>query len=289
MADLTFADSHNMVAYLEKSEANADFAEIVDFLNASSIRYAITLAATSKWSGEWYRGHPTDTTNQKSTYYTTLYPSTVETNPTVQHKCGKEMPLSLDAKAGHWNGSGWILICQEARAIPLLRLESLGEKDASKQGRNSDKIEELNVAEDEHMFELSDLASTEIIVDQEETIKLVEDKGSAKKGVGTIKDKDSTVDLVTTGGETVTTVVDVSVADDVTLAETLMAIRSSVMQEPVKPMKVKGKDQIEYDVDIAQRLQVELDEEARLEREKEEGASNAALIEEYPCSLNARH
>ncbi|GJY82423.1 hypothetical protein Tco_0495799, partial [Tanacetum coccineum] len=42
MADLTFADSHNIVAYLEKSEANADFAEIVDFLNASPIRYALT-------------------------------------------------------------------------------------------------------------------------------------------------------------------------------------------------------------------------------------------------------
>ncbi|GJV36246.1 hypothetical protein Tco_1408723 [Tanacetum coccineum] len=38
MADLIFADSHNMVAYLEKSEDNADFAEIVDFLNASPIR-----------------------------------------------------------------------------------------------------------------------------------------------------------------------------------------------------------------------------------------------------------
>ncbi|GJU74153.1 hypothetical protein Tco_1265558 [Tanacetum coccineum] len=39
MADLTFADSHNMVAYLEKSEDNVDFAEIVDFLNASPIRF----------------------------------------------------------------------------------------------------------------------------------------------------------------------------------------------------------------------------------------------------------
>ncbi|GKB45056.1 hypothetical protein Tco_0889998 [Tanacetum coccineum] len=42
MADLTFADSHNMVAYMEKSEDNADFAKIVDFLNASPIRYALT-------------------------------------------------------------------------------------------------------------------------------------------------------------------------------------------------------------------------------------------------------
>ncbi|GKC86398.1 hypothetical protein Tco_1142115 [Tanacetum coccineum] len=42
MADLSFADSHNMAAYLEKSKDNADFAEIIDFLNASPIRYALT-------------------------------------------------------------------------------------------------------------------------------------------------------------------------------------------------------------------------------------------------------
>ncbi|GJW88603.1 ribonuclease H-like domain-containing protein [Tanacetum coccineum] len=46
MADLTFVDSHNIVAYLEKSEDNADFAEIVDFLNASPMRYALTVSTT---------------------------------------------------------------------------------------------------------------------------------------------------------------------------------------------------------------------------------------------------
>ncbi|GKD12592.1 ribonuclease H-like domain, reverse transcriptase, RNA-dependent DNA polymerase [Tanacetum coccineum] len=45
-ASVIFADSHNMVAYLEKSEDNADFAEIVDFLNASPIRYALTVSPT---------------------------------------------------------------------------------------------------------------------------------------------------------------------------------------------------------------------------------------------------
>ncbi|GKC75508.1 hypothetical protein Tco_1126282, partial [Tanacetum coccineum] len=54
-----------------------------------------------------------------------------------------------------------------------------------------------------------------------------------------------------------------------------------IMQEPEKPVKVKGKDQIEYDADMAKRLQAELDEEVRLEREREEEASNAALIEEW--------
>nr|GEW04419.1 hypothetical protein [Tanacetum cinerariifolium] len=38
MANLTFADSHNTVAYMEKLAENADFAKIVDFLNANPIR-----------------------------------------------------------------------------------------------------------------------------------------------------------------------------------------------------------------------------------------------------------
>ncbi|GJW13455.1 putative ribonuclease H-like domain-containing protein [Tanacetum coccineum] len=81
-----------------------------------------------------------------------------------------------------------------------------------------------------------------------------------------------------------TRLVDDSTTDDITLAETLMKIKSNkrkgIMQEPEKPVKVKGKDQIEYDVDVAQRLQAELDEEARLKREREEKASNVALIKE---------
>ncbi|GJU95692.1 hypothetical protein Tco_1320448 [Tanacetum coccineum] len=46
MVRLTFADSHNMVAYLEKSTENADFAEIVDFMNVNPIRYALTVSLT---------------------------------------------------------------------------------------------------------------------------------------------------------------------------------------------------------------------------------------------------
>ncbi|GJT38399.1 uncharacterized mitochondrial protein-like protein [Tanacetum coccineum] len=51
------------------------------------------------------------------------------------------------------------------------------------------------------------------------------------------------------------------------------------MVEPEKPKKKK--DKIEYDSDVAQRLQEELDEEARLEREREEEASKAANITEW--------
>ncbi|GKA45936.1 hypothetical protein Tco_0738732 [Tanacetum coccineum] len=42
MANLEFCDMHNMVAYLKKPEGSEVFHQIVDFLNASHIRYALT-------------------------------------------------------------------------------------------------------------------------------------------------------------------------------------------------------------------------------------------------------
>ncbi|GJR93167.1 hypothetical protein Tco_0265341 [Tanacetum coccineum] len=46
MAALKFVDSHNMVAYLERPTDSDDFTEIVDFLNANPIRYALTVNPT---------------------------------------------------------------------------------------------------------------------------------------------------------------------------------------------------------------------------------------------------
>nr|GEY78270.1 hypothetical protein [Tanacetum cinerariifolium] len=39
---LTFTDTHNMIAYLTKSDASEGFDQIIDFLNASAIKYALT-------------------------------------------------------------------------------------------------------------------------------------------------------------------------------------------------------------------------------------------------------
>ncbi|GJS21275.1 hypothetical protein Tco_0449907 [Tanacetum coccineum] len=41
MATLEFCDKHNMVAYLEKPEGSAEFHQIIDFLTASYIHYAL--------------------------------------------------------------------------------------------------------------------------------------------------------------------------------------------------------------------------------------------------------
>nr|GEZ57126.1 ribonuclease H-like domain, reverse transcriptase, RNA-dependent DNA polymerase [Tanacetum cinerariifolium] len=46
MATLAFCDYHNMVAILEKIEHNTDFYQIVDFLKASHIKYALMIRPT---------------------------------------------------------------------------------------------------------------------------------------------------------------------------------------------------------------------------------------------------
>nr|GFA54073.1 hypothetical protein [Tanacetum cinerariifolium] len=46
MARLAFYDYHNMIAILEKYEHNIDFYQIVDFVKASHLRYALTINPT---------------------------------------------------------------------------------------------------------------------------------------------------------------------------------------------------------------------------------------------------
>ncbi|GJS13902.1 hypothetical protein Tco_0408374 [Tanacetum coccineum] len=45
MSNLKFAETHNLVAFLDKPEESDGFEGIIDFLNASSIRYALTIQA----------------------------------------------------------------------------------------------------------------------------------------------------------------------------------------------------------------------------------------------------
>ncbi|GJR30184.1 hypothetical protein Tco_1106416 [Tanacetum coccineum] len=46
MSTLTFVDTHNMVAFLEKPTESDGFHEIIDFLNANQIHYALTVYPT---------------------------------------------------------------------------------------------------------------------------------------------------------------------------------------------------------------------------------------------------
>ncbi|GKA93800.1 hypothetical protein Tco_0815786 [Tanacetum coccineum] len=46
MSNLKFAETHNLVAFLKKPKENDEFKGIIDFLNVSSISYALTVNPT---------------------------------------------------------------------------------------------------------------------------------------------------------------------------------------------------------------------------------------------------
>nr|GEV40422.1 hypothetical protein [Tanacetum cinerariifolium] len=74
MAKLAFCDYHNMVAILEKIEHNTDFHQIVDFLEASHIRYALTISPTvyvSHIRQSWSTAR-IETTNQETKILATV-------------------------------------------------------------------------------------------------------------------------------------------------------------------------------------------------------------------------
>ncbi|GKD91896.1 hypothetical protein Tco_1371733 [Tanacetum coccineum] len=50
MAALKFAETHNLVAFLEKPTKSKGFDEMVDFLNANPIKYALTVNPTIYYS-----------------------------------------------------------------------------------------------------------------------------------------------------------------------------------------------------------------------------------------------
>ncbi|GJS33056.1 hypothetical protein Tco_0531438 [Tanacetum coccineum] len=190
--------------------------------------------------------------------------------------------------------------------IGTSRRRSLGEEDASKQGRNLKQGKQMSI------FKESDEGFN---ANMDEVFKDVE--GDAEHVISAAADEVPTVTTtgvsVSTAGENITTAepstpltIIVIEDEDLTITQTLMNMRSEklkergvVMKEPSKtatrptiPLQkldpkdkgkgkiveqekpLKKKDQIKFDEEIAQRLQVqlqdELEEEERLEKQREE-------------------
>ncbi|GJX01584.1 hypothetical protein Tco_0185497 [Tanacetum coccineum] len=199
--------------------------------------------------------------------------------------------------------------------------ESLGEEDASKQGRKIDDIdadegvtlvdetaENQGRFNDEELFDAGVLDGEEVFANAEQEVASVNEVTTAG-----IENVVSTAEVTTTSIEVTTASATTTTADDLTLAQTLMEIRSArpkvkgvmiqeqgestttrpqqqpskdkgkgIMVEPEKP--TKRKVQIRLDEEAASKIQLKiqakLEEVERLAREKEKEA-NIALIESW--------
>nr|GEY17650.1 hypothetical protein [Tanacetum cinerariifolium] len=97
MATLAFYDYHNVVAILEKTEHNTDFHQIVDFLKASHIRYALTISPTVYVSHirQFWSTARIETMNQE-----TKILATVDGKPQTLSKSSLERHLKLNNEEG---------------------------------------------------------------------------------------------------------------------------------------------------------------------------------------------
>ncbi|GJU69561.1 hypothetical protein Tco_0833467 [Tanacetum coccineum] len=94
MSDLKFTDTHNLVAFLEKPTESEGFEEIVDFLNANPIKYALTV------------------------------------NPTIYCSCVKQFWDTVKAKTVNYRkyNSALVIIRRQFEQLTLMGYEKLSQK-----------------------------------------------------------------------------------------------------------------------------------------------------------------
>ncbi|GJU47805.1 hypothetical protein Tco_1217360 [Tanacetum coccineum] len=155
------------------------------------------------------------------------------------------------------------------------------------EGRQSKETEELNVTHDTKVLEKGG--------SNEEPVNVASNIGvSTTFNISTA----SRPEVSTATPMTPPTTTSVFEDEDIFLADALVMLNKGkgVLEEEPKPVKVKSKDQgeaqIERDAEIALKVHAELDEEARLERQRQEQASMnyiASLYDEVQARIDADH
>nr|GEU68970.1 hypothetical protein [Tanacetum cinerariifolium] len=296
MVDLAFAPQNNMVAYLEKTDGNAEFHQIVDFLTLSSIHHALNGEGSSsglrcqetigdamaqvrpKGAHIQFSDPPLSTSNTIRSGEDRMEHEIELKDPVPQTPY--DSPLSEGHTPGNDDGSMTLkeltVLCTTLASTS--RRHSLGRRIVSKQGRK-------NLKSQQKFQDIVDLVDEEVIV---------EDKGSGEKEGNTSKTVSiATPDISAARPEvstaepkippTTTTFFD---DKDVTIADTLVKMKNKgkgMLQEPepVNKTKKRNQDQIERDVEVSLKIQEVLDEEVRTERERQKEASQAALAGLY--------
>ncbi|GKC35415.1 hypothetical protein Tco_1047799 [Tanacetum coccineum] len=287
MEALKFADSHNIVAYLEKSTENANFDEIVDFLTASPIRYSLTISSTIYVS---YIEQFWSTVKIKIVNNQTQIHAKVNGKTIVLTKSSVRRDLYFDDEDAVFNDE-YDTPSHTKKVFANMR----------RQGKDfSGTVTPL----------FPSMLASQAVEGEETQGRYGHDfkVNTASTSIATTSINITTAEPVTTASAPVTTV-DVSVStaepstpptitiliedEDLTISQTLMKMRSveskekskekgvssettirPIRGEPEKPVKVKGKDQIAFDEEVARSLeahmQAKYEEEERVAIQREE-------------------
>nr|GEY06882.1 hypothetical protein [Tanacetum cinerariifolium] len=291
----TFVETHNLVAFLEKPSESEGFEQIIDFLNAKPIRYALTVL---------------DLEEAKIAQAKEIAKLKKRVKKVEKKRKSRPARLRRLKKVG---SSKQVESSEEKDCLGA-------QEDASKQEKSIKDIDQdVEIAlvdeaqrkmHDAGMFGVDDLEGNEVFVDVREQI--------VEKEVTTTDEVVTAANVEDSHAPTTTTTVDVD--DELTMEKTLIAIKATKPDvisnaiitrrakgvvfheqvqahiptisslkdkgkakiiEPEKPLKKK--DQIALDEEVARKLEAkmraEIEEEERITREKDK--ANRVVVEEY--------
>ncbi|GKA51196.1 putative ribonuclease H-like domain-containing protein, partial [Tanacetum coccineum] len=173
----------NMVAYLEKTEGNAEFHEVIDFLAQSSIHHALTVEGATQETLSESQPTPSPTSPIGIMEVT-------DQAKEIKHLKAQIKKLKKQAKPVITHHRAWI----KSVSLKQILAGKKSKESVSKQGRKSAKAEP-SVHKDPLFDELDD--DELIIMDTEIVSRYGKDKimVTDKEEEGTDKDKDSIVSL----------------------------------------------------------------------------------------------
>nr|GEV75394.1 xylulose kinase-1 [Tanacetum cinerariifolium] len=277
MSTLNFGEVHNMIAFLLKPTKSAGFEQIIDFLNAHPIKYVLTVNPTIYNSCvEQFWG----TATVKNINGEAQLHAKVDGKKVVIFEVSIRRELPFRDKGEESQEAGRKSRTHGLKRLYKVRLsarvesfsneESLDEEDSSKQGRISDidsnqDIYLVNVHRDIDIFGVND---------QDDTSMFDADKDLQGEEVVV---EEVNVASITTHVSVAAAITPTISLDEITLAKSLIEIKTSrpnanglVMQELSKgimveePLKMKKKDHILFDEELARKLQKEIYKQERL-------------------------
>ncbi|GKB34148.1 hypothetical protein Tco_0879090 [Tanacetum coccineum] len=228
MAALKFASSHNMVAFLDKPTESDGFEQIVDFLNAHPIKYALTVNPTiyiKKQSRRKQRkdtedpqlSGPTEPVTDDTENVAILALETTKTSQALEIDSLKRRVKKLEKNKG---GSRTHTLRRLYNVGRSARVVSFEDEDVTlvneTQGRYGNNLMfDIGVLDNEQ-----DMAKKEVNMRKDVSTKLADPVTTAGEVVTTANVVVSTAE-VTTNSTTTTTV------DELTLAQTLIEIKAA--------------------------------------------------------------
>ncbi|GKD67825.1 hypothetical protein Tco_1321915, partial [Tanacetum coccineum] len=220
MSTPKFAETHNLVAFLEKPEESNGFDGIINFLNASSIKYVLTVNPTIYESciQQFWATAKAKTVNGERQIQTL-----VDKKKVIITEKSVRSDLMLEDAEGTECLPNDVLDLEEAKTAQAKDIAILNKRVKELEKRRKSRTSRLKMLRVTLMIDSERRYDEKMFFDVQDDLQgeeVIAEKEVAKKEV-------SATDPVTTAGEVVTAASATTIVDELTLAQTLIEIKAA--------------------------------------------------------------